>query len=79
MTINPSMHRFVDETSLFAGHPGRLFLPDDRLSHDAAKKLLLGQFGPRDAGAQPISGRRGTSRLGMPGALRGRPSVTAAR
>jgi hypothetical protein len=78
VTTNLSTHRFVGEVSLSAGRLGRLFLPDDRLAHDAAKERLLGRLGPCHAVAPPTSGRRGTSRLGKPGALRVRPSITAA-
>jgi hypothetical protein len=78
VTINLSTHRFVDGINLSAGRPGRLFLPDDRLEYDMAKKRPLGRFGSCYAVAPPLSGRRGTSRLGMPGALRVRPSNPAA-
>ena len=63
MTINLSTHRFVFEISLSAGRPGRLFLSDDRLAHDTAKKRPVGRFGPCFSLAPPISGRRGTLRL----------------
>ncbi len=78
MTINLSTHRVVGEIGLFAGRPGRIFLPDDRLAHDTAKKRLVGGFGPCFSVAPPISRRRGTLRLRMPGAFRGHPSNPAA-